>query len=120
MCRLLGYAASTPTTFNDVVGKNFDEFINLSIDHCDGWGIASSESNKASLYKEPVAANKSSHFKDERDEFLNNVKDICVYNQNFFLQYAKNSYEGLYYNKEMQLILNFLLDGKLEIFNSVI
>ena len=37
-----------------------------------------------------------------------------------FLQYAKNSYEGLYYNKEMQLILNFLLDGKLEIFNSMI
>ena len=58
--------------------------------------------------------------KEEKDEFLNNVKDICVYNQNLFLQYAKNSYEGLYYNKEMQLILNFLLDGKLEIFNSVI
>jgi predicted glutamine amidotransferase len=50
MCRLLGYTAPTPTTFNDVVGKNFDEFINLSTDHCDGWGIASSESNKASLY----------------------------------------------------------------------
>jgi hypothetical protein len=58
--------------------------------------------------------------KEEKDEFLNNVKDICLYNQNLFLQYAKNSYEGLYYNKEMQLILNFLLDGKLEIFNSII
>jgi hypothetical protein len=58
--------------------------------------------------------------KEEKDEFLNNVKDICLYNQNLFLQYAKNSYEGLYYNKEMQLILNFLLDGELEIFNSMI
>ncbi len=65
MCRLLGYTAPNATTFTDVVGANFNEFINLSTDHCDGWGIASSESNKASLYKEPVAANKSSHFKDE-------------------------------------------------------
>jgi hypothetical protein len=58
--------------------------------------------------------------KEEKDEFLNNVKEICLYNQNLFLEYGKNSYNGLHYNKEMQLILNFLLDGKLEIFNSMI
>ena len=73
MCRLLGYTAPNATTFNDVVGANFDEFINLSTDHCDGWGIASSESNKASLYKEPVAANKSSHFKDEISSHKSNA-----------------------------------------------
>ena len=53
-------------------------------------------------------------------EFWNVYNSSYGYNQNLFLQYAKNSYEGLYYNKEMQLILNFLLDGKLEIFNSMI
>jgi hypothetical protein len=58
--------------------------------------------------------------KEEKDQFLNDVKEICLYNQNLFLKYGKNSYEVLYNNKEMQLILNFLLDGKLEIFNSVI
>ena len=41
-------------------------------------------------------------------------------NQNLFLEYGKNSYEGLYINKEMKLILNFLLDDKLEIPNSII
>jgi len=39
MCRLLGYTAPNATTFTEVVGANFDEFINLSTDHCDGWGI---------------------------------------------------------------------------------
>lgn len=53
--------------------------------------------------------------KEEKDEFLNNVKEICLYNQNLFLEYGKNSYLKLHSNKEMQLILNFLLDGKLEI-----
>jgi hypothetical protein len=58
--------------------------------------------------------------KEEKDEFLNNVKDICVYNQNLFLEYGKNSWRGLNYNKEMQLILNFLLDGELEIVETLI
>ena len=65
MCRLLGYTSPTATTFNDVVGKNFDQFVNLANDHCDGWGIATTTNHKADLYKEPVAATKSAHFKDE-------------------------------------------------------
>jgi len=65
MCRLLGYSSSIPTTFNEAVGKNFDEFVNLAKDHCDGWGIATTQNHKADLYKEPVAANKSEHFKDQ-------------------------------------------------------
>lgn len=52
--------------------------------------------------------------KEEKDTFLNNIKDICVYNQNLFLQYGRNSWKGLTENTEMKLILNFLLDGKLE------
>jgi len=59
MCRLLGYTSPNPTTFNDVVGKNFDQFVNLANDHCDGWGIATTSNHKADLYKEPVAATKS-------------------------------------------------------------
>ena len=52
--------------------------------------------------------------KEEKDEFLNNVKDICLYNKTLFLKYAENSYKGLKNNKEMRLILSFLLEGKLE------
>ncbi len=65
MCRLLGYSSSLPTTFNEVVGNNFDEFVNLAKDHCDGWGIATTQNQKSDLYKEPLAANKSEHFKDQ-------------------------------------------------------
>ena len=52
----------------------------------------------------------TSKTKEEKDEFLNNVKDICVYNQNLFLQYAKNSWKSLQSNKELRLIINFLND----------
>ena len=65
MCRLLGYTSPNPTTFNDVVGENFNEFVNLANDHCDGWGIATTSNHKADLYKEPVAATKSAHFKEQ-------------------------------------------------------
>jgi len=65
MCRLLGYSSSSPTTFNEAVGRNFSEFVDLAKDHCDGWGIATTQNHKADLYKEPVAANKSEHFSDQ-------------------------------------------------------
>ena len=65
MCRLLGYSSSIPTTFNEAVGNNFDEFVNLAKDHCDGWGIATTQNQKSDLYKEPVAANKSEHFNEQ-------------------------------------------------------
>jgi hypothetical protein len=50
--------------------------------------------------------------KKEKDEFLNNVKDICLYNKTLFLKYAENSYKGLEDNTEMKLILSFLLEPK--------
>lgn len=40
MCRLLAYASSEPSTFPAVVGSSFQEFVDLSSIHCDGWGIA--------------------------------------------------------------------------------
>jgi predicted glutamine amidotransferase len=65
MCRLLGYSSTTATTFNEAVGSNFEEFVNLSKDHCDGWGIATTDNQKVDLYKEPLAANKSEHFSEQ-------------------------------------------------------
>ena len=65
MCRLLGYSSQTPTTFGDVVGENFNQFVKLADDHCDGWGIATSQGKSADLYKEPVAATKSANFKEQ-------------------------------------------------------
>jgi predicted glutamine amidotransferase len=73
MCRLLGYSSPTATTFEQVVGKNFDEFVSLAKDHCDGWGIATTDNHKASLYKEPVAATKSEHFKEQLEKHKSNA-----------------------------------------------
>ncbi|MBM3699212.1 MAG: class II glutamine amidotransferase, partial [Actinobacteria bacterium] len=73
MCRLLGYSSTTPTTFGDAVGKNFDQFVSLANDHCDGWGIATTDNHKAELYKEPVAATKSEHFKEKLEKHKSNA-----------------------------------------------
>ena len=64
MCRLLGYSSTNPTTFGEVVGDNFKQFVKLADDHCDGWGIAAS-GETARAYKEPLAATKSATFKDQ-------------------------------------------------------
>jgi len=73
MCRLLGYSSPTATTFGQAVGKNFDQFVSLAKDHCDGWGIATTDNHKASLYKEPVAATKSEHFKGQLEKHKSNA-----------------------------------------------
>jgi predicted glutamine amidotransferase len=39
MCRLLAYAASEPTTLQSVVGPSLNNFIELSREHKDGWGL---------------------------------------------------------------------------------
>jgi hypothetical protein len=48
--------------------------------------------------------------KEEKDQFLNDVKDICVYNQNLLLEYGVNGWKKGTENKEMVKVLNFLLD----------
>ena len=73
MCRLLGYSSPTATTFGQAVGKNFDQFVSLAKDHCDGWGIATTDNHKAELYKEPVAATKSEHFKGQLEKHKSNA-----------------------------------------------
>ena len=50
--------------------------------------------------------------KEEKDQFLNDIKDICLYNQNLFLEYSVNSWKKNLENLEMCKTLNFLLNGK--------
>ncbi|MEY3920039.1 MAG: hypothetical protein RLZ15_833, partial [Actinomycetota bacterium] len=61
MCRLLGYVSDSDTDFSSVVGKDFQDFVNLSSIHCDGWGITD---KNGEVFKEPVAATKSPDFMD--------------------------------------------------------
>jgi len=65
VCRLLAYHSPKPTTFNQLLGDDFQSFVELANQHCDGWGIATSSSSKAKLYKEPLAATESDHFETE-------------------------------------------------------
>ena len=65
MCRLLAYHSPKPTTFNQLLGDDFQSFVELANQHCDGWGIATASPSKARLYKEPVAATASDHFATE-------------------------------------------------------
>jgi predicted glutamine amidotransferase len=41
MCRLLAYAASSETTFAEIVGEGFENFVAMSDEHKHGWGITS-------------------------------------------------------------------------------
>ena len=65
MCRLLGFSAPVATTFEEACGENFNQFISLANDHCDGWGLATAHEDQIDLFKEPVSATKSSNFKTE-------------------------------------------------------
>ena len=39
MCRLLGFTSTEYKSFYDLVGTDLDSFIELSVEHKDGWGI---------------------------------------------------------------------------------
>ena len=39
MCRLLGFTSTDRKSFYNVVGSNFDAFVELSAEHKDGWGV---------------------------------------------------------------------------------
>ena len=65
MCRLLAYHSPKPTTFNQLLGDDFQSFVELANQHCDGWGLATFSPSKAKLYKEPLAATASNHFATE-------------------------------------------------------
>lgn len=61
MCRLLGYVAKSPTTFPEVVGEHFSEFVKLSSLHCDGWGVANGDGQ---CNTEITAARESENFQE--------------------------------------------------------
>ena len=39
MCRLLGFTSTDRKSFYNVVGSDFDAFVELSVEHKDGWGL---------------------------------------------------------------------------------
>lgn len=47
MCRLLGYVSKESAHFSEFAGPAFDQFLQLSKIHCDGWGIATVDSQNA-------------------------------------------------------------------------
>ncbi len=40
MCRLMGYVSHEKTSFPQIAGAGFDEFVALSSIHCHGWGVS--------------------------------------------------------------------------------
>lgn len=64
MCRLMGYVAKEPSHFSELAGPAFNDFVQLSSIHCDGWGIATvdSGSSVATLDKAAETACTSDQF----------------------------------------------------------
>lgn len=58
----------------------------------------------------------SNKTKEEKDQFLNDVKDICVYNQNLFFEYAVNGWKNGINNKEMVRMVNFLFNDRKDLY----
>ncbi len=66
MCRLLGYVATEERTFADVVGKGFNNFVELSKEHKHGWGISanSSDTRATTLVRDLTLAAESEKFSE--------------------------------------------------------
>lgn len=99
---LAGPAKSLEYLRNRFGFKTFHPYIDESYDtECDDFA-------RLRLIQQEITkfSNKT---KEEKDEFLNNVKEICIYNQSLFLKYGKDSFGDLMNNTEMKLILKFLL-----------
>jgi predicted glutamine amidotransferase len=63
MCRLLGWAASSPRTLAELLGdEDLDDFTALSRKHGDGWGVAWSTGPDVAVRKSPDAAHASRDF----------------------------------------------------------
>ena len=68
MCRLLAYAATSDTTFAEIVGEGFENFVAMSDEHKDGWGITSiDKAGKVSRTVDLERAVASSTFVDVKD-----------------------------------------------------
>lgn len=83
--------------------KTFSPYIDESYDlECDDFARLRLIQNEIEKF--------SNKTKEEKDQFLNDVKEICIYNQKLFLEYAINSWKSIPDNKELNHIVNFLLD----------
>lgn len=68
MCRLLAFAAREPMGFHDILGDSFQDFVNLSRRHHDGWGFAwLDENNVLQAAKLPEEAGESESFKRQAE-----------------------------------------------------
>ena len=67
MCRLLGFVSDQKRNFPELFGNDFQEFVELSKVHCDGWGISNigSDEKVAQMTREPIMAATSDKFKDK-------------------------------------------------------
>lgn len=64
MCRLLGFWSKTPRMFPDVMGSHWENFVELSRNHADGWGISwIDEVGQIRVVKEARAAFQSEYFR---------------------------------------------------------
>jgi predicted glutamine amidotransferase len=65
MCRLLGWAASSPRTLNDLLGEeDLADFTALSRKHGDGWGVAWGSGDGLAVRTNTAAAYASPEFGD--------------------------------------------------------
>ena len=66
MCRLMGYVSPSKTSFPALVGSEFSDFVALSSQHCDGWGLSTVDKGGSHtvLERKVEAAAQSSTFKD--------------------------------------------------------
>jgi predicted glutamine amidotransferase len=65
MCRLLGWAATAPTTLAELLGdEDLDDFTSLSRKHGDGWGAAWCAEEDIAVRKSPAAAVASREYAD--------------------------------------------------------
>lgn len=64
MCRLMGFVSHEKTTFPQIAGPKFSDFVALSSIHCDGWGVATidHDEEKAHLLRAAEMAHTSSQF----------------------------------------------------------
>lgn len=63
MCRLLGWAATAPTTLSELLGtEDLEDFTSLSRKHGDGWGAAWRAADDVAVRKSPEAAFRSAEY----------------------------------------------------------
>lgn len=57
MCRLLGFAATSPMTLRAVLDGRYEDFLRLASErHGDGWGVAWPDGDGVAIRKEPLSA----------------------------------------------------------------